>query len=253
MSKESAFEVGRLYLPVKQIADTLAASQKDVFVRLPGLVGYWPMGIRAAGAVTDHSGGGFALTQTGTCPVGYDGNSFSHLGSGTNFVWNSSSQLNLTGLETWVSSSLRGLTVGGWFMIDTSPTTNSGLASKEAAVPDRGYALAWITSDQPFFSVSGNGSSIVTATAPVSTLGGWHFLVGRFTPSTEVAIFNDGDKTVNITAIPASINASAQAFEIGRYLNDNNRVIHAKARDVFICASALSDALIEEVRTTSVP
>lgn len=253
MSKDTAFEVGRLYAPIKAIADTLVSSQKDVFVRLPALVAYYPMGIRAAGAVTDHSGSGFPLTQTGTCPVGYDGNSFTHLGDGTNFLWNSSAQLGLSGLETWVTASLRGLTVGGWFMVDGTPAIDGGLISKEGVVGNAGYALIWRTSNAPTFTCSNTGSDAFTATAPASTQTQWHFLVGRFLPSTEVAVFVDGDKTVNVASIPASVNVSTQNTEVGRRSNNNASIVHAKARDVFVCASALSDELIEEIRATSGP
>ena len=138
-------------------------------------------------------------------------------------------------------------------MVDATPSSNSGLATREDATPDRAYALAWTTSDEPFFAISGTGASLVTAISAASALGVWHFVVGRYVPSVEVACFVDGVKTVNATAVPASVNASSQGFEIGRDQNDNSRIIHGKARDVFICAAALSDALIEEVRVTSVP
>lgn len=253
MSKESAFEIGRLYVHIKAIADTLVASQKDVFVRIPGLVGYWPMGMRSAGSVIEHSGSGFDLTQTGVCPTSYDGNSFTHLGNGTNYAWSTAAQLGISGTQTWISSSIRGLTVGGWFMVDTSPATSSGLISKDAPAPQRGYILAVDTADKPNFSASGTGAALVTATAQAVTIGTWNFIVGRFTPSTEVAVFLNADKSVNTTAVPSSQFSSSQAFEIGRFFADNNRVIHGKARDVFISAAALSDALIEEIRVTSVP
>ncbi len=253
MSKESAFEVGRLYLQLKKIADVLTASQQDIFIGLPGLVGYWPMGMRAAGSVIEHSGSGFNLAQTGVCPTGYDGNSFSHLGNGTNYVSNSSTQLNLTGLETWISSSIRGLTLGGWFMLDSFPGSQGGLISKFGAVTQYAYAIYATSAQDIVMTISGNGSALLAATSQTVSLGQWYFVCGRFTPSTEVAIFVDGDKTVNVTAIPASVFASSQQFEVGRYFNDNTRVQHCKARDVFVCASALSDAVIEEIRATSVP
>jgi len=253
MGLETAFEVGRLYLQIKRIADALVASQQDVFVRLPGLVGYWPMGMRAAGSVTDHTGNGFTLTQTGINPVGYDGNSFSHLGNGTNYVSNSSAQLGLSGLETWISSSIRGLTIGGWFMLDAFNPNSGGLISKDALAPNRGYYLAASSVGAVTMSVSVNGSAQSFVTSPVVTISQWHFLVGRFTPGTEVAVFTDGDKTTNSTAIAASCNASTGGFNIGRFNSNDTLIQHCKSRDVFVCASALSDALIEEIRNTSAP
>jgi len=253
MSDRTAFEVGRLYQPIKAMADALSASQKDVFVRLPGLRGYYPTGIRnSSGHAIDHSNAGANLLQQGTCPVGYDGNSFAHLGDGTNYLYGAG--LNaITGLEAWISSSMRGLTLGGWFMVDSTPAIDGGLISKEGIAGNAGYALVWRTSEAPTFTVSGTGSDAFTATGPVSTQAQWHFLVGRFTPSAEVAVFQDGNKSTFTASVPASLNVSSQSFEIGRRSNNNASIVHGKARDVFVCAAALSDALIEETRVTSVP
>ncbi len=253
MSDKTAFEVGRLYQPIKAIADTLVASQKDIFVRLPGLVAYYPMGIRLAGNVVEHGGSGLVLSQTGTCQVGFDGNAFTHLGNGTNYVQSTSAQFGITGLETWINPSLRGLTVGGWFMTDSSPALDSGFISKDQTSPNRGYVLGWQAADNGFFQVTGTGAAMVTAFTPGLSLGVWNFIVGRFTPSTEVAIFSNSDKGVNTTAVPASQFVSPQAFNVGRYYADNARIVHGKARDVFVCASALSDQVIEQLRVTSVP
>lgn len=253
MSKESAFEVGRLYLQVKRIADTLTASQKDVFIQLPGLLAYYPMGIRfLTGAVAEHGGSGIQLLQTGVCPVGYDGNAFTHLGDGTNYL-SASGVMGVTGLETWMSSSLRGLTAGGWFMFDSLPGTSGGLLSKDDVAPDRGYYLAFGSAGVVTFSISGTGAAQVFAASGAVNLGAWHFVVGRFDPSIEVAVFVDGDKVTNTTAVPAQCNVSTGNFEVGRFAQNDALIQHCKARDVFICAGALSDALIEEVRVTSVP
>lgn len=253
MGDRTAFEVGRLYPLLKTIADTLTASQKDVFVRLPGLLGYWPMSIRFPnGQAAEHAGTGFALSQTGLCPAGYDGNSFAHLGDGTNYL-SSTASLGVTGLETYVTSSLRGLTLGGWFMIDASGVGDRGLVSKDGVTPNRGYGLFTGSADTIGFYMSNTGAALLVATGPAVTLGQWHFVVGRFTPSAEVAVIVDGNKTVNVTAIPASVFVSTQAFEVGRFTNDNSTIVHGKVRDLFICATALSDALIEQIRATSMP
>lgn len=253
MSEQSAFEVGRLFEPIKRIADTLSSSQKDVFVRLPGLISYWPMGIRDIGGnVRDHSGAGSTLSETGSCPVGYDGNSFSHLGNGTNYLA-AGSGFGVTGLETWISSSIRGLTVGGWFMTDSVPASLVGILTKWGLAPQRGYALEWLSTNQARFVISSTGGNAFFQDSAAGAASVWNFVVGRFIPSNEVAVFLNGDKSVNTTAIPASIFVSTQAFEIGRIEGDNTLIYHGKARDVFVCASALSDALIEEIRVTSVP
>jgi len=253
MSSETAFELGRLYAPIKAIADTLTASQKDIFVRLPGLAAYYPMGIRnQSGHAVEHSGTGSNLLQVGTCPTDYDGNSYVHLGNGTNYL-SVASQYAITGLETWINSSIRGLTIGGWFMIDATSGSQRGLASKDGAAADRGYGLFASSTEDIGFFASGTGAALHTAQGGPVGLGTWFFAAGRFIPSTEVAVIVNADKTVNTTAISASQFASTQAFEVGRFGAGDFTILHGKTRDLFICASALSDALIEEIRVTSTP
>lgn len=253
MSADTAFEVGRLYGPIKAIADTLTAAQKDIFIRLPGLAGYYPMSVVSnTGGASEHSQGGTPVVETGTVPLAFDGNSYRHVGNGTNYL-SAVGVYGLTGIEAYISSSIRGFTIGGWFMVDTVPAQNGGLITKDAPAPERGYTLVWRNANNVGFFISGNGAATNSVISQVSTIAQWHFIVGRFTPSTEVAVFVDGDKTVDTTAIASQCNVSAQAFEVGRTFNDNNQVAHAKCRDVFICRSALSDELIEEVRQSSVP
>lgn len=252
MSYES-IEIGRLYVPIKQIADVLSASQKDLFVGLPGLTGYFPMSIvDTAAKAVNHSQAGLDLTQTGVCPIGYDGNSYRHTGDGVNYL-SSSLDYALTGLETYIEAAFRGFTLGGWFRIETTPSGSSGLISKDGSAPQRGYSLYWNSSNEARFLMSSNGSSTSVAISASSVTAQWHFIAARFIPSTEVAVFLDGIKSANTTAIPASCNVSTQAFEVGRGFASDASIIHARHRDVFVCRTALSDALIEEVRQASLP
>lgn len=253
MSAETALEVGRLYGPIKQIADTLTEAQKDVFVRLPGLELYWPCGIRDRFAkLIDHTGGGGELTQVGTCPSGYDGNAYVKLGDGVNYFSNGSIGY-ITGTETYIDSTIRGLTLGCWLSLDALPSVGSAMISKGAPAPQRGYALWVNTSGEIGFIVSLNGSATTTIGGAAIGTGGWVFCAGRFVPGAEIAVFVNGVKSVNTTAVPASINVSTQALEVGRYLADNTRVVDGKVRDVFVCAAALSDELIAQIRANSMP
>lgn len=253
MSADTAFELGRLYEPIKRISDTLSASRKGIFIGLPGLMAYFPMGIRFAnGSVVGHSGAGASLVQTGVCPVGYDGESFAGLGAGTNYLYTSSG-LGITGLETFIEAALRGLTVGGWFRVNVSPSVTAGLVSKDGLAPQRGYNLTMTASDIIQFVVSGNGSALDTVQGAPAQIGQWTFMVGRFTPSVEIAAFVDGAKAVVTASIPSSINVSTQNFEVGRSQSQDSRVITADTRDVFVCAAALSDELIGQVRAASLP
>lgn len=254
MDEKSAFEIGRLYPLVKAIADTLTTSQKDVFIRLPGLIAYWTGGTRGVNAaLSDHSGSALPLSETGVCQTGYDGNPFVHLGDGTNYFDSSAAFFGQSGAAAWIDDSIKGLTLGLWVLADATPSVGVGVMSKSGGVTDRGYAVIWNSTGLQFLVSSNGAATFVSPILPATAVGVWHFVVGRFIPSAEVAIFVDGVKAVLTAGIPATINAPAQNFEIGRHFNDNTRILHGRARDMFICAAALSDQLIEEIRVTSVP
>ena len=61
--------------------------------------------------------------ETGSCQVGFDGNTYRHTGDGTNYLAASGYQVD--GTESWIEASLRGLTLGGWFWGDVAPTTQA--------------------------------------------------------------------------------------------------------------------------------
>ncbi|KKK90530.1 hypothetical protein LCGC14_2722070 [marine sediment metagenome] len=242
MSYETAFEVGRLFHPLKTIADAVSPVERDPFIHLPALRAYWPMSIvRSTGAAEDHAGTSVGLLRQGGPLYGFDGNAYIELGISNGYMATASSALNITGTEAWIASSLRGLTIGGWFWVDSTPSVDNGLVTKAAAPTELGFGLLWNSSNVPLFHVSGTGSDWPGIGYPAQPLDTWLFIAGRFTPSTEVAIFVNGDKAINTTSIPAAINVSTQNFEVGRYYNDNNRIIEGRARDVFICTAALSD------------
>lgn len=254
MSLEAAFEVGRLYLPLKTIADQFSLAQKDLFIRLPALRGYWPMSaVNYLGRAIDHSNASVNLQRTGAPTYNFDGNAYVQLGVATDFLYTASGELDFTGTEAWVDSSLRGLTVGGWFWVDSTPVAFAGLISKYAPTPQRGFTLYWTSTNDPAFHVSSDGQPGVGIQGSARSIQTWHFIVARFTPSAEVALFVDGDKITNTTAIPASVYVSSQNFEIGRFDNDNGYIIEGKARDVFVCAAALSDATLSDLYQASLP
>ena len=253
LGDKTAVEVGRLYSPIKSIADVLTAAQGDIFVTLPGLVAYWPGGIRDMnGDIVDHSSAGYMLTIVGTSRVGYDGKSYTEMGPTTEYAY-SAAVAAFWGFETWVTAAIRGFTVGGWFNINALQPGNGGLLSRDGIASDRGWVMFQQSTGEIGFGVSLSGSSVVSVVGPTMPLSSWHFLVGRFIPGSELAIWIDGNKTTNVTAIPAAANGAAQRFEIGRFSANNATISDGKWRDVFLCATALPDDLINDLRLGSLP
>lgn len=255
MSLEVAFEVGRLYKPIKDIADTFAAAGGKIFTSLPGIEGYFPGGsvdgsARSVNLIDD----GENLGETGTCPIGYDGQSYREVGDGTSYLYNDGA-FEITGTETHIASAIRGLTLGGWFKVTDGPASvPSGIMGKFGPVTDYGYLLLLATDDKPWFSVSGTGSAQILVEGPdVLVDDSWHFLAGRYKPSTEIAIWLDGAKEVNTVVVPSTLNVASEFFEVGRFAGNNSYIQELLWRDIFICQAALSDDLIDQIRLTSLP
>jgi len=253
MSSESV-EIGRLYVPIKQIADSLVPQEREPFINLPGLRGYWPMSVvDFLGNAKDHSAGSSDLARSGGPTFGYDGNAFVQCGVATDFLQGSTSAQDVTGVETWIDPSIRGLTVGCWVKVDATPGVVGGLVTIYGVATQRSFALFWNSSNQVVFGVSGDGTVVTNVNSSPSAVDVWAFVVGRFTPSAEVAVIVNGTKTATTISVPASAFNSTQPFEIGRISNNNSQILEAKWRDAFICASILSDAQIEDLRLSSLP
>ncbi len=252
MSLEVAFEIGRVGLDIKRIADVLTGQNKDVFVELPGLLAYFPSGIRdTAGNVVNHAGGAGQLEEVGACPVGYDGDAYIQ-NSATSYLDSvGGSAFEVTGLETYIEASIRGLTVGGWVNLTTLPSSNGGIFGRDGGAVDRGYGLFSTSAGVISFFVSLTGAVTVSAVGGTIGTDAWHFVVGRFTPSTEVAVFVDGEKDVNVTGVPASINIPTPDFQVGRFFDADSTRLHFKWRDLFICAATLDDVLLENIRIST--
>ena len=151
--------------------------------------------------------------------------------------------LDILGTEAHLDADWRGLTVGGWSWFDNL-TRTEGLLSKwnDSGVNQRSYLLLKDTAtDRLRFLVSTDGTAVVNVTSSVvPTASKWHFTVGRFDPSAELAVYVNGVWTVNTTGIPASIFASTADFHIGRY-DGTPDYLDGRQSISFLCAAYLSD------------
>lgn len=208
---------------------------------LPELRAFWPFSsINESGNPIDLSGQARTLTNNGTTAraVLSGFTPYADL-DGTNDYFSRADEagLDITGA----------LTMGGWFWSDaTAPGTIFQLFGKwgDVAVNQRSYIIYNINDTVLHFAISSTGANSPGITSSVAyTTGVWRYVIGRFTPSTEIAIFDNGTKTTNTSSIPASIFNSTAQLDLGRYPGHasfhNGRMTLA-----FMCAAALSDDLI---------
>jgi len=221
------------------------------YLALPGLRGFWPFSsFGSTGSVLDMSGQGRTLGYVGNPTHNYDG-FVPYLdmdGVGDYLARLDEAALDIVGNEAYVGAAVRGLTIGGWFSPNALGGGNEGLFGKyNSTTNNRSYLLLLLAApgSQPWFAVSTNGIASVNVTSTVSLVAGeWYHIVGRFDPSTEIAVFVNGVKTVNTTAIPATIfsgnaNLEAGSFAAGSF-NYNGRM-----SQLFLCAERHDDSIIQ--------
>lgn len=133
------------------------------------------------------------------------------------------------------------LFLGGWFWFDATGTM--GLISKWTELANnRAYRL-FLSAGTYSFSVSTDGTAVTTVNSSVAfQANAWHLILGRYTPSTEMAIFVDGVESDNTSSIPASINvASTAILEVGR--SNGTNYLDGRISIAFLANSAPHDGV----------
>lgn len=228
------------------------------FLALPGLRGFWPMSsiyYSASPRVADLSGQGNDLDDNNTVTFGRE-----NLAPYAGFASASSQYLNradggasnwadILGTESYMTSALRGLTLGGWFRANTLTgnmvVMGKGISSIAAQLS---YLFFWrgdLATDPFLFRVS-TGAAVPGVTSSVTTsTGQWHFAVARFTPSTSLGIYVNGTWTSSGSA-PAAIADTSYDFTIGATALPS-AYFNGRASMCFLCAAALPDAIVGQL------
>lgn len=192
------------------------------FRMLPGLRGLWlPGSADNTGAVYDASAQGRTLTYNGNPQLIPQGGPallvpfYAHDGVGDWFSRATEAGLGLVGNESYVTSASRGCSVFGWFYV-TAVSTYKFVAKQDGATEAGSNYVLYTNGGNVTFRVSSGASGYSAADPDDLSINTWHFLVGTYKPSTEVALWVDGKKLgSNVTAIPATLNNPAQPFQIG--------------------------------------
>lgn len=185
--------------------------------------GIWPCSsVEEGGNLVDMAGQGRILTNNNAATFGLAGLASYAALNGTTQYFSRADELGLdiTG----------GLALGGWFYFETGSlgANTQGLISKWYETGNqRAYRLYKDTSDKIVFSVSGDGTAVVSATSTATlTESAWHWCAGYFTPSTAMGVVVNKAWDRNTTSIPASIFNSSENFVVGR----TNRANYLKGR-----------------------
>ena len=201
-----------------------------------------------AGEAIDVSGHDLHLTYTGNPVYGYQGLApyIAFDGTGDYLSRTDTANLDISGTETIYDPSVRGLTFGGWFYRSVAGTEHSLISKWNTYLTNqRSYMLYVNSSDQVVFSVSTDGTSVVsvTHTETIAT-NQWTFIAGRFKPGSELKIWKNLTARTNTTGIPASIFNSTANFNVGAYANGSLGLFTGRASLCFLSAMYLNDYFI---------
>lgn len=226
----------------------------SLFQTIPGLVGFWPMSSveLSTGDAYDLSGQGRTLLYNGNPVYRLHNDLVPYLdfdGTGDILTRADETDLDILGTETIYANP--GLTIGGWFWSDSIATQMALTGKFLAAGDERSYLLQFVSGGANFgVSSLGTAATVVTVSSAALATGAWYFVVGRFTPSVELAVFVNGVKVINTFSIPASIFNSAAGFTIGGAAG-SLLLLDGRASLCFLSANALPDSFIDRLfRTT---
>ena len=241
-------------------SQTAWARQNAIFLGLPFLRAYWPHAAYQSGnIITDLAGKGMHLTMNfGTRPlmtlggVNNQAPGCFYLSASSNFALKTNdAQLNITGGETDIDSTYRGLTIGAWVNPITITGTRPVAGKWKVTLNQRQYLLS-VTSSRARFEVSSNGTAITSVvSASTLTASSWYLLIGRFDPSAEVSILANGVEAVNTTSIPSLVNSDTGSFEVGSHDTSVRPYLNATVGPVFLCAGLLNDAVCDNLLETT--
>lgn len=218
-------------------------SAMSVFLHLPALRGFWPLTNTLDGTkVFDLSGSGLDLDVGSGVTLSASGKA-SYADFATGYIQRTNeTALQITGTESYVGNP--GLTLGGWFYLDTLQLTQ--LIGKGSA-----YSLVYSSSSNGAYFALTSGSSNLTPLIPLS-VSTWYFVAGRFTPSTEMKIWVNTATEVKTSSIPATLNGSnTNHLTIGKDSGGSSRYLDGRAACCFLCASAVPDEMILELYQAS--
>lgn len=226
----------------------------SAFLALPALRAFWPMSSvdYANPQARDIAGGGYHLTNNNSADFGYDNlipyvefdgiNQYLSRPDAGVANW-----ADVTGGELYIPVTQRGLTFGGWWKADAFAGPMVLLGKAGAAAATISYFLDWNNAaGRPvrFYISDGLALDNVNLNTNAGAPSDWTFVVGRYDPSVEIKVWVNSTTNTNLVGIPAALNDSVTEFSVGAAAGGAGSFLDGKASLAFLCAAALSDAII---------
>jgi hypothetical protein len=217
----------------------------SMFLGLPELRGYWPLGHRnAAGQSYDQSGQGRVLSQVGTPTAGYFNNVAPyHIFDGASQYLQRADEndLDITGA----------MTIGGWFRFGRLAALE-WLFGKGSNL-NLSYYLSKSAANNISFIITATGGAPFTIAQHTITVAAstWYFIVGRYVPSTALDILVNNVLVTNAVAIPAAAFSGSGTLTIGAYVTGPIQYMLGNAACCFLCSTNLPDVTLTRLFSIS--
>lgn len=216
------------------------------FHRFCALREYWSMA-RCNNNLNILGLNGNNLSKNGTPFMGHDGLvPYVYLPGASHLFHADAGVFDILGTETFTIAGSRGLTILGWFWIDT--LTESGLISKWTAAGNQmAYLLTYDNAASNFrFQTSNTGAAVassIISTAHAIVIDQWYFVAGRLEPGASTDIMVNGVWDRNAIGAPAALFNSNAQLQIGAY-NGGLNELHGRVSSIPICSAQETDQVI---------
>lgn len=234
----------------------------SLYLSLPGIRSYYPFGVNTKLTstvlatdlankfhLTDASGTSLLSIYNDTVP-------YANLDGSTDyFYYPDDAHFEISGTETYINSTFRGLTIGAWVRLTGLPSIfgTMGVVSKWYQSANCAYRLFLSSSNKPSFGISEDGTVNIgkyqtLAHTTSVTSGSWLFVVGQYSKySNKLCITLNGDTVEAATSLTGIYVAGIAALEVGRHNQISTDCLYGDMSNVFISCMYLSREIISSL------
>lgn len=239
--------------------DLSSGAIDSLYLGLPGLRSYYPMGANTIFHASDLANG-YSLQDPASLAFYTITNELAPCvrlnGSSSYFYFTDSAHFEISGTEAQVAATYRGLTVGAWIKLAELPSVVGmmGIINKWLEPSNCAYRFYAHAGNYIAFTVSEDGTKnagqyVGLANSVSLNLDDWFFAIARYSKA-QNKIFvtvNDTTEEASATTITQCYASGSANFEIGRHNQDSNDIFSGWLSRLFISCMYLPESMIQKL------